>query len=105
MCFVLGLFLGTFANSSAPLLSSKSVHLICNFASGIFNLGFISTINSLKGSTSFAAVDSAMYFAYVVDRAISVCKQLNHVIGQPAYLMIHPVLDFTGLGFSHVSVA
>ena len=103
MCFVLGLFLGTFANSSAPLLSSKSVHLICNFASGILNIGFISSINSLKGSTSLAAVHGAMYSASVVDREISVCKRLNHVIGQPAYLITHPVLDLTELGSSHVS--
>ena len=86
MCLVLGLFLGTLANSSAPLLSSKSVHLICNFASVMFKICLISEINSLKGNTSLAAVDSAMYSASVVDRAISVCRRLNHVIGQPAYL-------------------
>ena len=71
------------ANSSAPLLSLKSVHLIFNFASGISKIGFISRSNSLKGSNSLAAVDSDIYFTSVVDMAISICKRLNHVIGQP----------------------
>ena len=80
--------LGTLA-SSLPLLSSKSVHLICYFASGISKIGFISRINSLKDITSLDADDSDMYSASVVDKAIAVCKRLNHVIGQPVYFNMY----------------
>ena len=72
MCFVLGLFIGTLANFSAPLLSSNRVRLILSLASGIFNIGFSSTTNSLRGRISLAASDYAMYSASVVLRAISV---------------------------------
>ena len=81
--------LGTLANSSASLLSLKSVKFISNFASGIYQISFISRINSLKGSTSLAAVESAIYSASVVDKAIAVYKRLNHVIGQSVYLIIY----------------
>ena len=97
MCLVLGLFLGTVDNSSIPLLSSKSVHLACNLASGMSKMGFNYKINSLSGNTSLAVVDSTIYSASVVDMAISFCNQLNHVIGHPAYFITHPVLDFTEL--------
>ena len=63
--------LGTLANSSAPLLSPKSVHLIFKIASGISRMCLISKINSLRGSSSQAAVVSAIYSASGVERAIS----------------------------------
>ena len=60
MCFVLGLFFGTLASSSAPLLSSKSVHLMFSSAFGIFRMDLSSKISSHRGRTSLAAVDNAM---------------------------------------------
>ena len=104
MCFVLGLFFGTLASSSAPLLSSKSANLMFKLAFGMFKIDLSSKINSLRGRTSLAAVDNAMYSASVVLRAISVCSLLKYVIGQPAYLIMHPVLDLTEFSSSHVSL-
>ena len=72
MCFVLGLFSGTLANSSATILSSNSVQLMFNSACGVSIISLISKINSLNGRTSLVAVDKAIYSASVVLRAISV---------------------------------
>ena len=71
MCLVLGLFLGTMANSSARLLSSKSVHLILKLASEMSRMCLISKINSLRGNTSRLSVESDVYSSLVVDRSIS----------------------------------
>ena len=103
ICLVRGLFLGTLANFSAPFLSSKSVYLICIFASGISKIDFISRIHSHKSRTSLTTVDNDMYSASIVDKAISVWKWLNHVIGNPAYFITHPILNLTELGSSQVS--
>lgn len=102
--FILGLLLGTFANSSAPLLSLNKVHPINNSASGISNIGFYSKIISLNGKTSLVAVDKAMYSVSVVLNVISVWWRPNHVMGHHAYLMTHPVLDITELGSSQVYI-
>ena len=72
MCLVLGLYFGTFASSSAPLLSSNRVHFIVNSVQDISNILDISNIRPLMGIRSLAAVDKAMYSASVVLRAISV---------------------------------
>ena len=100
ICFVFGLFFGTLASSSAPLLSSKSVHLMFSFAFGIFRIDF----SSLCGRTSLAAVDKAMHSASVVLSTIYVCILLKYAIGQLAYLIMHPVLDLTEFSSSHVSL-
>ena len=75
-----------------------------NSACGISRISLIYKINSLKGRTSLAAVDKAMYSASVVLRVISVWSLDNQVIGLPPYLMTHPVLDLTELGSSQVSL-
>ena len=104
MCFVFRLFLGTLASSSAPLLSPNSVHWMTRSALGMSRIIFNYVTISLRGKTSLVAVDNAMYSAYVVDNVISVWRRLNHVMGQPAYLITHPVLDLTELGSSQVSL-
>ena len=62
MYLVLCLFLGTLANSSAPLLSSKGVHFVFNSSAGIFRIFLYSKTKSFKGNTSLAAVDIILYF-------------------------------------------
>ena len=71
MCLVLGLYLGTLANSSALLLSLTSAHLMFKLASRIFKMVFNSKNKFLRGSASRASVDSDMYSTLVVERAIS----------------------------------
>ena len=80
ICFVLGLFLGTFDNSSAPLLSSKSVHLNLRFAQGIDMTVDSSIIIRLIGTNSLTEVDHAIYSASLVLRDISICNLLAHAI-------------------------
>ena len=46
--------LGTFENSSAPLLSSNRVHLMMRSSSGISRISFNSVINYLKSKTALA---------------------------------------------------
>ena len=75
-----------------------------SFAFGMSRIVFNSVTISLSGKTSLAAVDSAMYFASVVNNTVSVWRELNHVMGQSAYLITHPVLDLTELGSSQVSL-
>ena len=65
------MFLGTLADYSAPLLSSKGVRFMFKRASGMSMMCLISNISSLRGSTSQVAVESDMYSALVVDREIS----------------------------------
>ena len=87
MCLVLGPLLCILTSSSAPLLSSKTVHIMLGCASVICIIGTISEIRTLIGNTSLAAVDKAMYSDFFVLRAISDCNLPNHVMGQLPYTM------------------
>ena len=80
-CFVLGLYLGTLANSFAPFLSSKSVQWIPKDALGMSNIDLNPKINSLRGNTSLAAVLNAMHSSSVVEKDISICNLLKQVNG------------------------
>ena len=93
-------FLDAFGNSSGALLSSNMVHLICNLAYVIFNMGLVSIIDSLKGINSLTAVDDAILSSYAVDR-----KKLFVTIRQHVYLIPHPVFDLTQMGSAYVSIA
>ena len=91
---VQGLFESTLANYSASLLSLKSVQFISNFAPRISKIGFISRTNSLKGSASLDAVESAMYSVSVVDKTIAVFKRLNHVIRQSVHFIMYLLIIY-----------
>ena len=104
MCFVLGFIFGDLASCSAPMLSSKTEHFRVGLMFLRPNKVANSTIKPRIGSASLVAVDSAMYSASVVLKAISVCNRLNHVTGQPPNLMTHPVRDLTELGSWLVSL-
>jgi hypothetical protein len=84
-CLVLGLIFGTFAISIAPALSSNTLQCILGVA---FNTGipcFLgSSINHMISNTSLMACESAMYYASVVDKAISVCILDDQCMGHPA---------------------
>ncbi len=75
MCLVLGRIFGLLtlvANSTAPQLSSKTLHLMTGltlFSITPFSSNF--SINSIRGSTSLVALEIAMYSLSVVDSATS----------------------------------
>ena len=104
MCLVLGLCLGTLANSSEPLLSSNIVQFNFKFAQGIFRISANSKIIILIGISSLVACDKAMYSASVVLSDISVYSLLAQAIGHPEYLITYPVLDLTEIGSSESSL-
>ena len=55
-------------------------------------------MSSNIGISSLHAVDRAMYSAFVVERAVSVCNLDAQVTGQPAYVMAHPECDLEVVG-------
>jgi len=80
-----GIF-GTFANSSAPVLSSKSrqctLDLVVPILIPILTASFMRLV---MGITSHNACDRAMYSASVELRAISVWSFDAQMMGHPAY--------------------
>ena len=53
------------------------------------NTSFIYSIIVIHDIAACSAVDSAMYSLLAVVRAISVCRLLNHYMGQFAYVIVH----------------
>ena len=100
ICFVLGLILGTFASSSAPLLSLNTLQCIIGLFIAMLKTSETSSINPLSGIASLKAVDKAIYSLSHADNAISDCRRPTHNIGQFACLITHPVFDKMLSGFS-----
>eukprot|EP00957_Ditylum_brightwellii_P181681 13840161-Ditylum_brightwellii.AAC.1 len=67
-------------------------------------IGAISLINDLIGKTALAAVDSTVYLASVVLKAISLWTQMNDMMGQFPYMITQPDLDQTLVGSSLLSL-
>ena len=99
MCLVLGQILGSCANSSASLLSSKMVQWTLGGSSSMHNPCARASLRSpINGMTSFKLVDRAMYSASVVDMAVMVCILDAQVIGVPANCTIQPDRDLDVIG-------
>ena len=93
-CFVRGRIFGTFANLSAPVLSSKSQQcmlvLVLPILIPILAASFMRWV---MGITSHNACDRAMYSASVELRAISVWSFDAQMRGHPAYRIMYPLHD------------
>ena len=99
MCLVLGCIFGRCANSSAPLLSSKTVQCILGRKSSMLIPCARASVRSpINGMTSLRLVESSMYSASVVDMAVMVCILDAHVMGVPAKRTIHPECDLAVIG-------
>ena len=99
MFLVLGRILGRRANSSAPLLSSKTVQCILGGKSSTLTPCARASVRSpIRGITSLKLVESAMYSASVVDMAVMVCILDAHYIGAPAKRTIQPERDLAVMG-------
>ena len=99
MCLVLGRIFGTFAISTAPLLSSKKVQAKVGFAVFLITPNLTSSFASaMIGTISLATVDKATYSASVEDRAISVWSLDPQSKGQFAKVIRNPVLDLAVFG-------
>ena len=81
------------ATTIALRLSSNTSQKRSGFEILMCKTLFNSFINSINGRTSRTACDRAIYSASVVLSAISVWSLLDHIIGQPAYIITKPVLD------------
>ena len=94
-CFIHGHIIGTFANSSAPILSSKSQQ--CTLALVVPILIPILTASFMRlviGITSCNACDRAMYSASVELRVILVWSFDAQMMGHPPNRITYPLLDF-----------
>ena len=94
-CFVQGLYFGSFANSIAPLLSSKVVVNELHESHFIPNILDTSNIICLNGIKYLMLWIRLIYSASFVDRAIYVWILLTQTIGQFGNLIIYLVLDKT----------
>ena len=99
MCLVHGRILGRWASSRAQLLSSKTVQWTFGGRSWSCSPFLrVSLRMPINGMTSLTLVDSAMYSAYVVDRAVIVCILDAQVMGAPAKWMTQPDQDLDVMG-------
>jgi hypothetical protein len=91
ICLVLWRILGDLAISSAPLLSSKAVHLVMGVA--VLNVNsaeLISQMKAMRGMNLRRDCESAMYSLSVQLRATSVCILEAQNKGPLAYLRMYP---------------
>ena len=96
---VLGVNLGALAKPRVPFFSSKIVEwTMAGFIKFRFNLAPISFNILSIGTKSLIAVESAIYSASKVLRAISVCNLETQVTGHPPSVMTYPVQDLTHMG-------
>ena len=99
MCLVLGQILGSLANSSAPLLSSKTVQCILGGKSSMRKPCARASMRSpINGMTSLRPVESVMYSTSLVDMAVIVCILDARVMGAPAKCMSQPDRDLVVIG-------
>jgi hypothetical protein len=92
---VLGQSFGTFASSTAPELSSNSLHRTVGIVSmGRFNFSLSSFTSLISGIVWRKAWLSDMYFISVTDWVISGWSLDAQMIGHPAYITTYPVRHF-----------
>ena len=93
-CFVRGRVRWLVAISMQLLLSSKTLHFICGISElKTKPLSLSSRKRFITAMTSRKAVESAMYSASVVLRAMRLCILEAHIIGHPAYRITYPVRE------------
>jgi hypothetical protein len=88
MCLDLGRIVGAAIKSTHPLLSSKTVECVLACDSGMLQIWHRSLKMVRRCIRSLSDWDKEMYFASVVDKAISVWSLEDHRIGQDAYVMM-----------------
>ena len=102
--FVWVLYFGFFANSVAPLLSSKVVVYELHESHFIRDIPDTSNIICLNGIKYLMLWIRLIYSASVVDKAISVFILLTQTIGKFSNLIMYPVLDKTDPSWSSSSL-
>jgi hypothetical protein len=78
---------GAAIRSTQHLLSSNTVECVWAAVTDMLQVRLSSWIIVCMGIRSRREVESAIYSASVVDKAISDCSFEDHRIGQPAYVI------------------